>query len=301
MQAKCIAAPDTSENQINSLAFLEKIKSYRKKPLSLFLFLILRLSMCITIFILLFIVVYILVRGIPHLSPSLFELKYTSDNASAMPAIITTFYMVGLSLLISAPLGVSCAIYLVEYAQKKNKLVKYIRVTTETLSGIPSIVYGLFGMLLFVSALGWRNSLLAGAFTLAIMILPLIIRSTEEALKSVPDPYREASFGLGAGKLRTIFRIVLPSAIPGILSGIILAIGRVLGETAALIYTSGTVAKVPGSVMESGRTLAVHMYALSNEGLHTNQAYATAVILLGMVCLVNAGASLAAKALSNKN
>ena len=191
--------------------------------------------------------------------------------------------MAAISLLLAVPFGIGSAIYLVEYAKKGNKLVKVIRVTAETLTGIPSIVYGLFGMLFFVTALKWKFSILAGAFTLAIMILPVILRTTEEALLSVPDSYREGSFGLGAGKLRTIFKIVLPAAVPGILSGVILATGRIVGETAALIYTAGSVAKIPSSVFSSGRTLAVHMYLLANEGLHVNQAYATAVILLILV------------------
>ena len=167
-----------------------------------------------------------------------------------------------------------------------------IRLTTETLQGIPSIVYGLFGMLFFVNTCKWGFSILAGAFTLAIMVLPLIMRSTEEALKSVPDSYREGSFGLGAGKLRTVFRIVLPS---GILAGVILAIGRIVGETAALIYTAGTVAKVPKNVLSSGRTLAVHMYNLSSEGLYMNQAYATAVVLLVLVVVINTLSGMIAK------
>ena len=173
-----------------------------------------------------------------------------------------------------------------------------IRLTTETLSGIPSIVYGLFGMLFFVNTLGWGFSLIAGAFTLAIMILPLIMRQTEESLKSVPDSFREGSFGLGAGKLRTVFRIVLPSAVPGILAGVILAIGRIVGETAALMYTAGTVAKVPSSIFGSGRTLAVHMYNLSSEGLYMNQAYATAVILLILVVGINTLSGVIAKRLA---
>ena len=196
---------------------------------------------------------------------------------------------------ISTLIGIGSAIYLVEYAKKGNKLVKVIRVTAETLTGIPSIVYGLFGMLFFVTALKWKFSILAGAFTLAIMILPVILRTTEEALLSVPDSYREGSFGLGAGKLRTIFKIVLPAAVPGILSGVILATGRIVGETAALIYTAGSVAKIPSSVFSSGRTLAVHMYLLANEGLHVNQAYATAVILLILVIAINALSSFIAK------
>ena len=203
--------------------------------------------------------------------------------------------MVILALGIAVPLGVGAAIYLVEYAKRGNQFVECIRITNDTLAGIPSIVYGLFGMLLFVGFLHWGYSLLAGAATVAIMILPTIMRTTEEALLSIPDSFREGSFGLGAGKLRTVFRIILPNAVPGILSGIILAIGRVVGETAALIYTAGTVAQVPANIMGSGRTLAIHMYVLSSEGLHTGQAFATAVVLLGMVVAINALAGLVAR------
>ena len=240
----------------------------------------------ITFAVLLFLIAYILVKGVPYLNKDLFSFTYTSDNVSLVPALINTFIMTIVSLAIAAPLGIFAAIYLVEYAKKGSRLVNVIRITAETLSGIPSIVFGLFGMLFFVTALKWKMSLLAGAFTMVIMILPLIMRTSEEALKSVPDSYREASFGLGAGKLRTIFTIVLPSAVPGILAGVILAVGRVVGETAALIYTSGTLPKVPDSLMGSGRTLALHMYVLSCEGLHMNQAAATAVIILLLVMLI---------------
>ena len=229
---------------------------------------------------------------------SLFSLHYTSDNASVIPALINTVVMTLLSLLIAVPFGIFSAIFLVEYSGKGNKFVEVIRLTTETLSGIPSIVYGLFGMLFFVNTLDWGFSILAGAFTLSIMILPLIMRTTEEALKSVPDSYREGSFGLGAGKLRTVFRIVLPSAVPGILAGVILAIGRIVGETAALIYTAGSVAQIPKSVMGSGRTLAVHMYHLSSEGLYMDQAYATAVILLVLVVGINTLSGMIARKLT---
>lgn len=280
--------------------FKQKLKIYSHDPLSLVIYILVNLAVIITVSALLFIVTYILVKGIPHLKPSFFEIKYTTENISVFPAIINTFIMVGFSLLISVPLGISCAIYLVEYASRKNKLVKYIRITTETLSGIPSIIYGLFGMLFFVTTLGWGMSILAGSFTVSIMILPLIIRSTEEALKSVSDTFREASYGIGAGKLRTVFVIVLPSAIPGILAGVILAIGRIIGETAALIYTAGSVAKIPDSLMGSGRTLSIHMYALSKEGLHSDQAYATAVILLLTVLFLNTIASVIAKKLQSK-
>ena len=247
-----------------------------------------KISSFVTIGVLAFIILFILVKGIPYIKPSLFSLTYNSENVSLMPALISTVIMTLLSLLIAAPLGIFAAIYLVEYAKRGNKAVTLVRVTTETLSGIPSIVYGLFGLLFFVTFLGWGFSVLAGAFTLAIMILPLIMRTSEEALKSVPDIYREGSFGLGAGKLRTIYKIVLPAAMPGILSGIILSVGRILGETAALIYTSGTVAQIPISPMQSARTLSVHMYSLSSEGLHTNEGYATAVVLLLIVILINA-------------
>ena len=202
-----------------------------------------------------------------------------------------------MTLLIVVPIGIGAAIYTVEYAKRGSKLVKVVRITTETLSGIPSIVYGLFGVLFFVTAMKWDRSMLAGACTLAIMVLPTIMRTTEEALQSVPDSYREASFGLGAGKLRTVFQVVLPSAVPGILSGVILAIGRIVGETAALIYTSGTIAKIPGSIMESGRTLALHMWTLANEGLHEDKAYATAVILLVLVIGINMLSSCVARKL----
>lgn len=253
----------------------------------------------ITFAVLLFLIAYILINGIPNLKLSLFEWTYNSDNVSMMPAIITTVEMTLLALVIAVPLGLFTAIYLNEYAKRGNKLVNLIRITTETLSGIPSIVYGLFGMLFFVTQLHWGYSLIAGGMTLAIMILPLIMRTAEEALMAVPDTFREGSFGLGAGRLRTVFRIVLPSAMPGILSGIILAIGRIVGETAALIFTAGTMAQIPG-LFQSGRTLAIHMYVLSGEGLHMNEAYATAVVLLVVVLLMNALSALVAKKLTKK-
>jgi len=278
----------------NALPALKRLWP-RKKPLDRLLSLLVWLAAAITFLILFYLVVYILAKGIPYIKPSLFAIRYTSENVSLFPALITTILMVGLSLLIAVPFGIFTAIYLVEYAKRGNKLVQLVRITAETLAGIPSIVYGLFGALLFVSALGWGLSLLAGGFTLAVMILPLIMRTTEESLKSVPDIYREGSFGLGAGRLRTVFRIVLPAAAPGILAGIILATGRIVGETAALIYTAGSVAKIPENLLASGRTLAVHMYALSGEGMNTGQAYATAVILLLVVIIINALSAAMAK------
>ena len=277
----------SSRPMSNKVTVSQKLRSYVRTPFSFLAMLLVVLAAIVTFTVLLFLIGYILINGIPHLKPELFSLHYTSENSSLTPALINTLIMTLLSLLIAVPLGIFAAIFLVEYAKRGNRFIGVIRLTTETLSGIPSIVYGLFGLLFFVTTLEWGYSLLAGAFTLAIMILPLIMRTTEEALKAVPDTFREGSFGLGAGKLRTVFRIVLPTAIPGILAGVILAVGRIVGETAALIYTAGTVAEVPKSVMGSGRTLAVHMYNLSSEGLYMDQAYATAVILLVLVVLIN--------------
>lgn len=255
------------------------------------------LSAILTAGTLLCLVVYILIKGIPHLSIDLFSFNYTSENVSLFPALINTITITLLSLLIAVPLGIFSALYLVEYAKHGNKIVGVVRITAETLAGIPSIVYGLFGFLLFVNTLGFGYSLLAGALTLAIMILPVIMRTTEEALISVPDSYREGSFGLGAGKLRTIFKIVLPSAMPGILAGIVLSVGRIVGETAALIYTAGSVAQIPDNLMGSGRTLSIHLYALWTEGLNTEQSYATAVVLLFIVIGLNALSAFVAKRL----
>ena len=275
-------------------------QTYKNHPKSVALRILVTASAAVTVMVLFSLVFYILIKGIPNLSLSLFEWKYTSKNASMMPAIINTLMVVLLTLLIAVPFGIGSAIYLTEYAKRGNKVVSIDPATTETLSGIPSIVYGLFGYMAFVRWLDWGYSLMAGVITLAIMILPLIMRTTEEALLAVPDSYREGSYGLGAGRLRTIFRVVLPSAMPGILSGVILGIGRIVGETAALIYTAGTVTGVPKSVMGGGRTLAVHMYALLSEGLYTNEAYATAVVLLGLVFIINRVSSYVANKIQNR-
>ena len=266
----------------------------RRHPFSALVSLITHLVALCTVLILGFLVAYILINGIPNLRPELFALTYTSDNQSMLPAIFNTCTMTLLSLLLAVPVGVGASVYMTEYARRSSRLVGIVRVTTETLSGIPSIVYGLFGMLLFGSTLHLGYSMLSGALTLAIMILPLIMRTTEEALLSVPDMYREGSFGLGAGRLRTVMCIVLPTAVPGILSGIILAIGRIVGETAALMYTSGTVARIAG-LFDSGSTLALHMYKQASEGLYTEQAYATSVVLLVLVLLINFASSQVAK------
>lgn len=272
----------------------------KKHPTSLVQRALVYASAVIVFGVLLALIVYILVMGVPNLKLSLFAWNYNSENLSMLPAIINTLTMIALTLLMAVPFGIGAAIYLVEYAKRGSRLVKLVRLTAETLSGIPSIVYGLFGYLMFVLACGMDNSMLAGALTLAIMVLPTILRTTEEALQAVPDSFREGSFGLGAGKLRTVMRIVLPAAVPGIFSGIVLAIGRVVGETAALIYTAGTVTGVADGLLGSGRTLAVHLYCLLNEGLYTKEAYATAVILLVFVIGINALSSAIAKKLARR-
>lgn len=274
---------------------MDKLKTYLKHPLSFVLLILIGLASIITVASIIFIIIYILVNGIPNLTTDLFSLHYNSKNQSMLPSIFNTVFITFLTLLIAVPIGIFSAVYLVEYAKKGSKLVKVIRVTTETLAGIPSIVFGLFGFLAFVIALGWGYSMIAGVLTLVMMVLPTIIRTTEEALLAVPNSYREGSFGLGAGKIRTIFKIIVPTAIPGILSGVILAIGRIVGETAALIYTSGTVAETATSLTDSARTLSVHLYCLLSEGLFTNQAYATAVILLLLVVGINALSNFIAK------
>lgn len=283
-----------------NIDFKQTIRTYKRNPFSLVMRIMLILSIVFTVGALAFILIYILANGIPHLTPSLFSFEYTSENVSMMPSIITTIMLVLAVLAISVPFGVLSAVYLVEYAPKGSKMVEVIRLTTETLSGIPSIVYGLFGTIFFVTYLGWRYSFLAGAMTLSIMVLPLVMRTTEEALLAVPDDWRQASFGLGAGRLRTVFKIVLPAAVPGILSGVILSIGRVVGETAALIYTLGTVAQIPKGLFSGGRTLALHMWVLSGEGLYTDQAYATAVVLIILVVMINAISSAVAKKIQKR-
>ena len=276
------------KNSINKIDLRQKIRMYKKRPKSLLLALIVLLCAAVCCAVIVFLIGYILVKGIPNLTPSLFAWQYNSENVSMMPAILNTLIYTAVSLLMAVPAGVFAAVYLAEYARRGNVFVRLIRTTAQTLSGIPSIMYGLFGYLMFCVYFKLGYSMLAGTLTLAVMILPLIMRTTEEALCAVPDSYREASYGLGAGKLRTVFKVILPSAMPGILSGVILGIGRIVGETAALIYTAGTVAGVVTKFTDSGRTLSVHMYALLSEGLYMDEAYATAVILLLAVIIINA-------------
>ena len=300
---------DSAEDRINAMFSQVAAKQEKKrKRAAIALRVLVYLGAALTAVVLAFIVGYILVKGVPYIRPSLFEWSYNSNNVSLMPALINTVLMAFLSLLIAVPFGVGSAIYLVEYAKRGSKFVQLVRTTTETLQGIPSIIYGLFGMLFFVTALHWNLSLLSGACTLAIMILPVVMRTSEEALLAVPDAYREGSFGLGAGRLRTVFRCVLPSAVPGILGGVILGLGRVVGEVAALLFTAGTIAQIPNfgaegimALFDSARTLAVHMYMLASEGLHVNETYATAVVLLFVVVLLNLATTLAARRMGKGN
>jgi len=260
----------------------------RKKPLDFILFALTWVCIGLTVAVLALVVGYVLINGVGYIRPSLFAFEHTVENQSLFPALIGTLMIVGLSLTLAVPIGVFSAIYLVEYAKRGSRFVKIVRITTETLAGIPSIVYGLFGFIFFGVVLGWGLSLISGAFTVSIMILPLIMRTTEESLKAVPDAFREGSFGLGAGQLRTVVRIVLPAGLPGILAGIILAVGRIVGETAAIIFTLGNVARMPNNIFDTGRTLSAHMYALANEGTHPGEAHATAAVLLIVVILINA-------------
>ncbi len=274
---------------------MKKFTEYLKHPGSLVTLILILLSAAVTIGAVLFIIAYILINGIPNLKWEMFSPEYNTDNLSMLPSIINTLYLTFLTLLIAVPVGVFSAVFLVEYAKSGSVFVKIIRITNETLAGIPSIVYGLFGFLAFVIAKAWGYSLIAGVLTLAIMVLPVIIRTTEESIMAVDASYREGSYGLGAGKLQTVFKIVLPSAVPGILSGIILSTGRIVGETAALIYTAGTVPDAAEKLTSSSRTLSVHLYCLLNEGLHTEEAYATAVVLLLVVLIINGISTMLAK------
>lgn len=260
-----------------------------------------KIATLLTVLAVCLIIGYILIMGIPQIKPEMFELEYNSDNVSFMPALFNTLIVIVMAVSCSSIFGIGAAIFLNEYTNKQNFFVRIVALATETLSGIPSIVYGLFGLLFFVYYLQWGLSLLAGVCTMAIMIFPIIMRASQEALAAVPDLYREGSFGLGAGRFRTVFKIVLPAAIPGILGGIILAIGRTVGESAALIYTAGSIAAVPETVFSSTRTLAVHMYLLASEGLHIDATYATAVLLLVFVLLINFATSAVANRISKGN
>lgn len=275
---------------INRQSLRDKFRGYVRKPFSLIALLLILAASCLTALAVGWIIVYVFIQGVPYLKPEIFAWRWTYDNLSMMPSLINTLVIAALSLLIAGVIGIFAAIFMVEYAKSTNPFVKAVRVAAETLSGIPSIVYGIFGMTFFVVLLGWGYCLLAGIITMAMMMLPLIMRTTEEALLAVPNSFREGSFALGAGKLRTIFVIILPAAMPGIISGIILGLGRVVGETMALVYTAGSAINVryPAGLMSQGCTLTVYLYSLITEGnKYAGQAWAVAVVLIVLVVLIN--------------
>ncbi|EKY4875819.1 phosphate ABC transporter permease PstA [Vibrio alginolyticus] len=269
-------------------AKLKKARQFKDNVFNVFVW----ISAALTVGFLFWIIWYILSNGLQHVDWNFITDNYTrtGEEHGIFPMIVATIYMVIASIAVAAPLGIMTAIYLTEYAKVGSRLVKIIRFCTESLAGIPSIIFGLFGMTFFVAILGLGFSILSGALTLSILILPVIIRTTEEALMAVPQTYREGSYGLGASKIYTIWRLILPSAMPGILTSVILSIGRVIGESAPVFLTAGMVARIPDSLLDSGRTLTVHLYKLTTE-LFTveewNQAYGTATVLIVVVLLIN--------------
>ncbi|KJY73834.1 MULTISPECIES: phosphate ABC transporter permease PstA [Vibrio] len=275
---------------------LKQARNFKDGVLNTFVW----ISAALTVGFLFWIIWYILSNGLKHVDWAFITDNYTrtGDEQGIFPMIVSTIYMVIASIAVAAPLGIMTAIYLTEYAKVGSKLVKIIRFCTESLAGIPSIIFGLFGMTFFVAILGLGFSILSGALTLSILILPVIIRTTEEALMAVPQTYREGSYGLGASKIYTIWRLILPSAMPGILTSVILSIGRVIGESAPVFLTAGMVARIPDSLLDSGRTLTVHLYKLTTE-LFTieewNQAYGTATVLIVVVLVINMITKLIAK------
>ena len=281
---------------INRQSFSDRLRSYLKKPFSFIMFLLICLATLITAAAVVWILVYVLIQGVPNLKPELFSWRWSFDNMSMMPSLINTLVIAGLSLLVAGVIGIFAAIFMVEYAKSTNIFVKIVRVAAETLSGIPSIVFGIFGMILFADAFGWGSTLLGGSLTMAMMIMPLIMRTTEEALLAVPASFREGSYALGAGKLRTIFVIILPSAVPGIISGVILGLGRVVGETMALVFTAGSAFNIkrPAGPMSQGCTLTVYMYSIisENPSEYAGVAWAIAVVLILLTILINGAAEL---------
>ena len=266
-----------------------------------FLSFLLYLSSFVTVGLLVLIVGFIFVKGIKGINLSYIFSDYSaSGDGGILPMIVSTVYMVLISIGIATPIGILSAIYLQEYA-KKGKIVEIIRFATECLAGIPSIIYGLFGGIFFVVTLKMQYSIIAGALTVSIIILPVIIRTTEEALKTVPNEFREGSLAMGATKFQTLYKVILPSALPGILSGVILSIGRVIGESAAILLTAGTVASMPTSIFDSARTLTVHSYLLTKEMGDISGAATVGVVLIVIVLILNGSTKLIAKKLSKGN
>ena len=253
-------------------------------------------AVVITAALVLFLIAYVLIKGLPNVSWTLLSTapSYLSDRIGILPDILNTLYIVIATLLIVLPLGVGAAVYLTEYAQNK-KLVAAIEYAAETLSGIPSIIYGLVGMLFFCQFLNMKTSLLAGALTLVIMNLPTIMRTTQESLKTVPQSYREGAFGLGAGKWRVIRTVVLPGCVDGVITGCILSVGRILGESAALLFTAGFAHALNGffeGLSSAGATLTVALYVYAKEQGQFDVAFAIAAILMLLTLLINGAAML---------
>ncbi len=242
----------------------------------------------ITVAILVFIVVFILRKGLPAVTWEFLSRNPIDMGKSGgiFSTIVGTLALTLMALLVATPLGVGTAIYLAEYTSE-NRITRIIRFGAECLAGIPSIIFGLFGFILFVTKLGFGWSILSGGLTLAFMILPTIIRTSEEAIRAVPASFRQVSFSLGSTKWQTVSRVVLPSALPGIVTGIILSIGRSIGETAAVIFTAGSVLRLPSSVFSSSRTMAVHFYILAREGISMSMAYGTAAVLVVSILVIN--------------
>ncbi len=275
-----------TNSNVNSFSF-SKVIMKRKVLLSQILKSTSIICTIVSITALLFITVFILVKGLPNISINLLFGKSGNAQMTLFPAIVSTAMLLFLSLAITVPIGVFAAIYIVEYAKSNNRLIPVVRIFTESLAGIPSIIFGLFGMILFSNILGLGRSLLAGSFTLVLIILPLIIRQTEETLMSIPNSLREGSLALGASKVRTIFSVVLPCGLSGIMTSIILSIGRIVGESAALIYTAGAVRYMPLDYLSAGSSFSVMMWMFASEGLYVNQAFATAAVLLIIVLVLN--------------
>ena len=262
------------------------------------------ISIVLTCALVLFLIGYVLAKGIPNISWELLSTapSYLSDRIGILPDILNTVYIIFTTLLIVLPLGVGAAIYLTEYAKNK-KVVAVIEYAAETLSGIPSIIYGLVGMLIFFQLFGMQTSLLAGSLTLAIMNLPTVMRTTQESLKTVPQSYREGAFGLGAGKWRVIRTVVLPGCIDGVITGCILSIGRILGESAALLFTAGFAHSLNGffeGLQSSGATLTVALYVYAKENGEFEVAFAIAAILMVLTVFINLSATLVGKYFKNR-
>lgn len=278
---------------------IEKTFSKKRKAYAVLMKGLMGLATVLTCGLVLFLIIYVLVKGIPHITWELLTTapSYLSGSIGILPDILNTFYIVIASLVFVLPLGVGAAIYLTEYASNQ-RLVAVIEYAAETLSGIPSIIYGLVGMLFFCQFLGLQTSLFAGALTLVIMNLPTVIRTTQESLKTVPQSYREGAFGLGAGKWRVVRTVVLPGSVDGILTGCILSVGRILGESAALLFTAGFAHALNGFVSglnSAGATLTVALYVYAKEQGEFGVAFAIAAILMVLTLLINVAALLVGK------